>query len=229
MPMENSKATNSLIVSFLTLRRLIGILGIALPVSILFYSFLIRDCGCGCGFLESSISAYYHTGMRNIFVGILCAVGVFMMTYKGYVLKDTVASTLAGIFAVGVAFFPTNELAMCGINEYIPAWVGNMHYTFAAALFLTFAIMSLVLFTKSSGTMTPEKQKRNVIYKTCGYVILVSVALMFIHKMIGSFLPASMNTVFWLETISLFAFGISWLVKGDSIPMLRDKIPQTAT
>jgi hypothetical protein len=213
---ENSEANNGLIVSFLTLRRLIGILGIALPLSILLYSFFIRECGCRCGFLESSISAYYHTGMRNIFEGILCAVGVFMMTYKGFDHIDTIASIVAGICAVGVAFFPTNELAMCGTNEYIPAWVGNMHYAFAAVLFLTFAIMSLALFTKTDKTKTPtpEKHKRNAIYKVCGYVILLCVALMFVHKVIGSFLPQSMNPVFWLETISLFAFGTSWLVKG---------------
>src|ERR1017187_8075683 len=102
--MEIYKENNSLIVTFITLRQLIGWLGIALPVVMIFYSFAVRECGGGCGFLESTISVYYHTDVRNIFVGILCAVGVFMMCYKGYGTKDTVASRLAGFFALCVAF-----------------------------------------------------------------------------------------------------------------------------
>ncbi len=214
--MQNTESNNSLIVSFLTLRRLIGIFGIALPLIILFYSFLIS----GCDMLDRSISAYYHTGLHDIFVGILCALGVFMMTYKGYDRKDTFASILAGIFAVSVAFFPTDDHPVCGNNDSIPGF-GALHLTAAAGLFLVFAYMSLMLFTKTAGGMTSEKQKRNTVYKICGYVIVGCIALILIHKTAGSFLPEWMNPVFWLEAVSLLAFGISWLVKGETI--LRDK------
>jgi len=149
------------------------------------------------------------------------------MTYKGYDLKDTVFSIVAGFFALCVANLPTDTLAVCGNDCYASHSIGLLHYTAAAGLFLAFAYMSLFLFTKSAGTMTPEKKKRNVIYRVCGYTILVSLGLIVVHKSIGGIVPESIQPVFWLEAISLFAFGISWLVKGGTI--LRDKAVRGTT
>ena len=35
-----------------------------------------------------SISSYYHSVMRDIFVGSLCAVGTFLISYRGYDKRD---------------------------------------------------------------------------------------------------------------------------------------------
>ena len=90
--MSKIEDSNDLVVSYLALRRLIGILGIGLPIAILLYFRFSHAQD-----LEASISAYYHTTFRDIFVGVLCAVGVFMIAYKGYENIDTVLSTIAGI------------------------------------------------------------------------------------------------------------------------------------
>jgi hypothetical protein len=58
----------------------------------------------------------------------------------------------------------------------------------------------------------------------CGITMSVCILLIAVYV----FLPDSAETilkpykiVFWLETAAIWAFGISWLVKGETL--LRDK------
>lgn len=45
--------------------------------------------------------------MRDVMVGILFALGVFLFSYKGYGREDDVAGNLARLFVIGTALFPT--------------------------------------------------------------------------------------------------------------------------
>jgi len=70
---------------------------------------------------QTSISAYYWTLdlERNFFVGVLCAVGVFLLLYKGYNRLEDRILDLAGISAAGVAFFPMDQTCDCdSITSY---------------------------------------------------------------------------------------------------------------
>lgn len=66
------KADNDLVLSFLSVRRAIGCLGYFLPLALIAYGLSLGD-----GIL-TSISAYYYTPMREVFVGTLCAIAVSM-------------------------------------------------------------------------------------------------------------------------------------------------------
>ncbi len=124
---------------------------------------------------ESSISLYYYTGMRNVFVGSLCAIAVFLMPYRGYERTDDIAGDLACIFAIGVALFPTTPDVNPTPRDNL---VGGLHFVFAALFFLTLAYFSLVLFRETDPSKPPTRQKRhrNVVYTVCGDVILVCQA-----------------------------------------------------
>src|SRR3972149_1801317 len=63
---------------YLALRRNIGYLAIFLPGIVSIGAFLLPP---HLG-LQGSISAYYHTEMRNVFVGILFAMGLCIRTYE---------------------------------------------------------------------------------------------------------------------------------------------------
>jgi hypothetical protein len=218
--MTQNQSSDSLIVSYLALRRLIGFLGMALPLAALSYTAITR------GPIEVTISTYYYTGLRDIFVAILCSTGVFMLVYKGYkpdpgkLPWDRIASSFAGACAVLVAFFPTGKLPGGIVNKGMS---DTVHVFSAAGLFLTFACMSLFLFTKTSGDPTPKKKVRNRWYKGCGYAIFLFIALIIL-------LPQSADidwqSTFWLEALSLFAFGISWLVKGETILKDAESLPE---
>jgi hypothetical protein len=36
-----------------------------------------------------------------------------------------------------------------------------------------------------------------------------------------SYLKATVRPVFWLESLAVVAFGVSWLVKGEGVPLRR--------
>ena len=102
---------------------------------------------------------------------------------------------------------------------------------FAAGFFLTLAYFSLYLFTKSDREKTPKKRQRNRVYRACGYVMLLALALIALEVSIQylELLPdaalrmiENLDPRFWLESIAMLAFGVSWWVKGEAI--LRDEI-----
>ena len=97
---ENDKL---LVFSYLQLRTAIGILGIALPFVVSIGAWIFFQTG-----LKGSLSAYYHSGMRDVFVGTMFAYGFFLLSYRGYKPKDNIAGTLACVFATGV--YPLGEL-----------------------------------------------------------------------------------------------------------------------
>jgi hypothetical protein len=101
MPKQQEN-NSTLVFSYLTLRKGIGLLGLALPFVLSFGAFVVFQQA-----LQSSISYYYWTGMRDVFVGTLFAIGFFLLSYQGYEKADNIAGNLACLFAVGVALFPT--------------------------------------------------------------------------------------------------------------------------
>ena len=196
---------NAEVISHQALRRLVGLLGTTLPF-VLLWGGMLSDTK-----LQSSVSAYYHTYMRDYFVGLLFAIGVFLVSYRGYRDSfDNVMTSLAGGFAIGVALFPT------GTN-----WIGYVHWTLAAAFLSILAVMSFFFFTKSdvpAKNMSAEKKQRNLVYRVCGFIIILCLVLILVHSFIVPLGPV--GTVFVLEAVALVAFGFSWLVKGDT--MWRD-------
>ncbi len=210
--MDNPTPPNdSLVLSYLGLRKAIGIIGIALPFVLVIGKFLLQGPG-----IEVSISDYYYTDMRNVFVGSLCAIAIFLMSYRGYDQSDRIAGALACGFAIGVALFPTTP---GGEPTSEDQFVGHLHIVFACCFFLTLAFFSLVLFRKTDQVYpTRKKLQRNIVYTACGYIILGCIILIGIVN-----LPAikpligSLDPVFWFESIAVVAFGVSWLTKGEAI------------
>jgi hypothetical protein len=88
------------------------------------------------GELPGSVSGYYYTGMWNVLVGALCVIGVFLMAYAGYDELDRWITNLAGLFTLGVAFFPTSH------PSFHPKIIGDFHYFFAAASMISLALMA---------------------------------------------------------------------------------------
>jgi len=215
MPSAPTVVGRTLVASYVFLRQAIGYLGLTLPIVLAIGGLVSHTV------IQDSMSAYYHTDMRNIFVGVLCAIGVFMLSYRGQEWQDVLAGDLACVFAIGVAWFPVNLPG--GTSP-----IGYIHYFFATSLFLTLSYFSLCLFTKTDPVKRPTRKKlqRNVVYKICGYTMLGAIALIGVIKVLG--LDASgaalhdLDPVFWLEATTVVAFGISWLIKGEGIGMLND-------
>lgn len=216
------ETTDPLIISYLSLRKSVGVLGVALPFASILGSYLFSDCNV----ILPSISQYYYSVMGDLVVGTLCGVAIFLFSYKGYDLWDRYLSNAAGVFAVGTAFFPTHlnptYMSCYRITQDCTDVTDLLHTIFAALFFITLSVISIWLFTKNVGPLSPEKRLRNKIYRTCGYTMLISITLIAVYRIpiIHVRLAAYKPTVI-LETIALSAFGFSWLTKGQFL--LKDK------
>ena len=214
--MDLNSKNDSLVLSYLDQRKAIGVIGMALPFVLAIGKMLLVGGG-----IQPSISAYYYTIMRGVFVGSLWSIGVFLFSYRGYSKVDSIAGNLACLFAVATSLFPTNPPGIPTTSQSI---IGILHAIFALGLFSTLAFFCLALFRKTNPnqTPTPEKLQRNNVYTACGYTMIVSIALIIIL----GFMPHDLSIfkispVFWLEALAIVSFGISWFVKGEAI--LKDK------
>ena len=230
MSNNTPKKINPQLISYITLRKTVGILGILFPVVIVVGSVIIGECDEILG----NLSTYYHTNMRNLFVGILCAIALFLFAYKGYERIDSIAGNVACVFALLVAFFPTSvteSVTPCILGPYENKISSSIHFFSAGGFFLVMAYFSLFLFTKKEPKSTKMKLKRNKLYRICGYIILGCIFLMAVlflcerlHWWTGI---QKYHPIIWLETMTLWAFGISWLVKGNTI-MIDKKVKSEA-
>jgi len=154
---QQSTEGRELVVSYLFLRRAVGWIAILLPI-VLLAGNLISSAASP----PESMSGYYYTDMRNIFVGSLCALGVFLVAYNGYDDVDRWVTTTAGLGAIGVAFCPTKP-AVCLVGAVAcpppsvrqlstsQTWVGDIHLGFALLAFLMLGLMAL-RFAKTGKT-----------------------------------------------------------------------------
>ena len=212
------------------LRKAIGLIGFLLPSSLLASVFLFGVE------MQDSISEFFFTPMRDVFVLTLSGIGTFLITYYGHdpdegdILTDWSVSTVAGITALAVALIPTGCDAAPACYHPLTLLDGLiasdrvqqvLHFGAAGIFLIALALMCLKLFTKSDRPDPgPHKARRNLIYRICGWVILAMVAALLVVKLLlGDPFgwDASWHFTFWAEAIAVWAFGIAWLVKGEAM------------
>ena len=160
--------------------------------------------------------------MRDILTGLLVGVSLFLITYKGYELRDMLMAILCGIAGFGIAIFPCASRIepsfAVGVFRLASPVAGYLHYGSSALFFILLGINSCFLFTLGDKkNWTKSKSIRNGIYRACGLVIFASlVTLAILGMILGAKLVATVWT-FVFETVMLLAFGISWLVKGEAL------------
>jgi hypothetical protein len=205
--------------SYMWTRLFVGIIGIAMPIALLAGDPLLFDERS----IRGSLSAYYHSGMRDWFVGSLCAIGVGLFTYMGTRLGsfDNWVSTVAGTCAIVVAFFPTNTVAgqmptrlQVELGEVL---VARIHFSFAAIFIALLGLMCL-RFGLGDGRR-PDRtamQRRawRTVHITCAGAIWLSVAS------VGVTLLANLSishAILIGEVVAVVAFGLSWFFKGSEL------------
>ena len=89
-----------------TLRKLVGFLGISLPVIIYLFLQITDDFNP----VLPSISHYYFTRSSSFFLITVSVLAIFLLIYKGCSLTDYYISGIAGISALLMLIFPTDNL-----------------------------------------------------------------------------------------------------------------------
>jgi hypothetical protein len=200
-------------------RQVIGYLGLALPV-LLVQLVRLRPNAPIDQWTGNSVSAYYWTGAVALFTGLLAALSLFLLTYRGYANAyqkyDRGVAIIAGAAAAIVALFPTAPPT--GVTPpWWSGWIGITHTVAATVLFTMFAVFSLWLFRKTApgGPPAPDKARRNAIYLICGIGIVASMVWALVEQ-------SSNRSIFWPESFALGFFAWSWLTKGRALQSIKD-------
>jgi hypothetical protein len=243
---------NQLAFSYMTLRRAIGWIGICLPFCVFAGNWVIFSHHIGTCLvpisnkLPDSLSGYYYSHMRDVFVGGMWSAGVFLIFYLGRDRLERWVTNFAGLFAVGIALFPTTpptsdflQTNSCGpvtpvVLQPAPhgASIGIVHVACLCGLMTMIALMAW-RFTRpySSDEISPMtdddrqielnpslKRRNNRIYEGCIAAIVVAGAFALVQEF--AFSPALKSDAPWLlyaETIAFLAFGTAWFVKGRAL------------
>lgn len=116
------------------------------------------------------MSGSYYTSTRDIFVGGLCALGIFLVVYRFNKFHD-ILGTVAGVFALGVALFPTAPGSGGDTGQQT---VSVFHQVFAIGLLTAMAAFCLFMYG------APGIKERSYVrrpYLVAGVLILVFMAL----------------------------------------------------
>ena len=202
---------SELVLSYLGLRKAVGCIGLALPVVLL----------VGHGWLDSSelppsISDYYYSTMRDVLVGAMWALAVFMASYRGHERQDDITGDITCLSAIGVSLFP---VAPADGATPLQESIGLLHLTFAGIFFISLAWFCLVIFCKGGANRSRRKQQRDRVFLVCGWTLIGCLLLLILFGLKSDDWPfvSQYKLVFWVEAIGIWAFGWSWLVKGQGL------------
>lgn len=230
--------------SYLAIRRAVGVLGIGLPL----FLFLAERWLDGSVELRGSLSAYYHSGARDIFVGTLCIVGFLLMRYLFGDRRSVEfwLSAVAGLMCVGVALIPTqrsgaSDDADCAdvdgvppctpLQEVLGEHPAEVLHFVCAALFIV-ALGALCFVTayqlhrrcrELQEALGPTLRWMARFHAVCGALIVAGVAWagigLQVDLSIGDF-----QSLWVGEVVSVIAFAFSWLVSGYDLQRLLGEL-----
>jgi hypothetical protein len=243
---ECGQAGSEILSAYMSLRRMVGWIGTLLPATLITGNMIFTRA------LPDSMSDYYYTHMRNLLIAALSVLGIFLICYAGYDTWDRWLTNLSGIGLIGVAFCvpsPPMPVTMSTLQRVI----ADLHFTCAAVALVALSFMAL-RFTRSYATpdnpapgvmnwvraafgfapdgpgppRTRAKQRRDRVYRVCGFSMFGTMALAGLANIVPASAKHGIPFLFIFEALTVIAFGVSWLVKGQAMVMpaaLKDQQP----
>jgi hypothetical protein len=176
---------------------------------------------------QDSISSYYHTPMRDVFVGSMIAIGSFLWFYQGFTKKENFALNCAGILAIVVALSPTafvqkagqvkcetfTTLPMHGISETTASYIHGI----SAMLFFV-AIAYVCIFTSYETLKAVNNPLRRQSYQNlyyflgAGMIVFPVCSALLLH-----FLNETNSIIYFVELAAVWVFSAYWIVKTKEI------------
>ncbi|NUO57359.1 MAG: hypothetical protein HOV71_00805 [Hamadaea sp.] len=216
--------------SYLNIRTVVGVIGLALPIA-----FIVGEAAYlrGSVHVRGSISAYYHSSMRDLFVAGLSVVGFLLLTYMSAQPRtwDYWLSTVAGIAVVGVVFFPTRRVGiqpgapLCGVEPQ-PAGcapiqqalgentVAIVHFVCAAVFISCLAAIAFIFAYREK--KYENDRRMALVQKICGWAIVAAVVWVAVGGLLRLTL-GELTPLYLGEVVAVWAFGTSWLLKGRDL------------
>jgi hypothetical protein len=206
------------------LRLGVGVIGSVLPAALIAGNWIMG----GKVIVPSSMSGSYYTSTRNLFVGALCALGVFLIGYR-HTERQNWCTWFAGVCALLVAFAPTSPPR----PQTEPAWINYLHHAAAAGLISTLGLFCWIVFAgyaRSGAAPAGSAAGRRALltragdilkpgggsglYLACGCLVLVSGGLALYTGLRPTSWTTGWQSCYLFEAVAVFAFGIAWITAG---------------
>ena len=217
-------------ITLLFIRAVVGVLGILLPLVLIVGEawFMQGDVA-----IRGSLSAYYHTAMRDVFVAALCVIGFMLMMYMAGKpeTRDFRWSLGAGASLLGVVFFPTkrpglgNSNPLCGVDPMpqgcsaVQQALGEtltagIHFLFAVAFLLCLARICFLFAHREAEFLGEHGLARTL--RVLGWIIMIAVVYaalgaVFKHRIFG------LTPLYVAEVAAVLAFGLAWILKARAL------------
>lgn len=207
-----------------TIRRGIGILGFIFPLIVLGWGFFAEVE------LLDSLSAYYYTPARDVYVGFLCTIGFCLHLYKGYLPdkdlgffpRENLALDAAGVFAIFTAIIraaPPEHIRLLALEPYTWGW---LHSTCAI---LFFVCIGYVCIWRATDTLKDFKnqtliKKYQWKYITLGTLMVLLVFTVFLLSLKSNKPQYLVYLVLGAEIAAVWIFSGYWLLKASEMKEL---------
>lgn len=225
------------VLSYVVIRIAVGCVGLLLPLALIVGEATILDAPVHA---RDSISSYYHSPMRDIFVGSLSVIGVLLITYMfGRKNREFWASTIAGICLLGVANFPTERphvpagAPLCGDvpqpagctdleQRFGEVTIGNIHLGFAVVALVLLGVIAYLF-----GRRDWFRSRNLALFQlSCAGVIGLGLVVA-LSGWVAKWRLGGLTPLYIGEVVTVIAFGLGWLAQGlDLWRWLRSMAPE---
>jgi hypothetical protein len=149
-----------------------------LAAAVLYEHFQVKGTDC----FQTSISAYYYTPARGVFVVALISIGVAMVCLRGNTTGEDVLLNLAGMFAPVVAFVPTLDPGACwSVQSATEARAANIANNLSALLIV--GALALAFAMWSAWREPPSRPARVALV----LAVAVWAAVLIVYELAGPF------------------------------------------
>ena len=222
------------------LRLMVGLIAFLLPWTVIIIT----------GAVTSSISASYHTDVRDLFVGALFVIGALMLAYNGH--KFELSEENAGKFWKWLNTYWEGAIrfrivqrrheermvsllggmasiaaalcpTLCEAEGCTPDLKSRIHSLAAVVLFSAVVYFCLVGFLDQVRGKDGRAKLRARIYLVCGIgMIVVLLACLAAPRILTVDVANALAVTFWAETAALSLFGVAWMTASKFLWFLVD-------
>lgn len=171
------------------------------------------------GITVPTISDYYYSDLRWLFIGGLVFVALAFLILSPIMLRSTVIGIAFFVLASGTAYFPTADCVLKN-GELVRHMTPDafVHLLSAVGLLVLFSVVLLKFMGESGhGRKLNKKAKFNleIYYIFSGFAVLVLVAAGLAIAVLGKvdcISPHYFNgVIFWFEAFPIMIFCAAWI------------------
>jgi len=197
-------------------------LGMVVTVLALVVAIVVQWLNSTCW--RGSISAYYYSPARPVFVSGLAVIAVLLIVIKGSTVVEDLLLSIAGMLAPIVAFVPTTDEPLCHSGPFLtpahgklpPDVIMDVHNNITTSLFAGFAALVIAIVVliieqwKNDKVATGDVVPRIILLLVTGLllgggvVLLVSDAILQLHGWFAVFLFAALACAALMAGLWLF-------------------------